>query len=87
MAVSEATGRVPSGCTDRVRGVVAGLGLETRLAGLPGDGELLGRMGSDKKTRGGRIRLVLPVDGRGVELVDVDDTSVITAGWDAIREG
>ena len=43
-----------------VRSLVEGLGIATRLAGLPDDDELIARMMHDKKVAGGKMRLVVP---------------------------
>jgi len=43
-----------------VRSLVEELGIATRLAGLPGDDELIARMMHDKKVAGGKMRLIVP---------------------------
>lgn len=45
---------------DRVESLLAALGLPTRLDRSPDPGAVLARLGSDKKSAGGRVRFVLP---------------------------
>lgn len=61
------------------------IGLPTGVAGLPGDDEILARMGADKKAAGGSLRLILPI-GRGkCAVVRAPDRDAVRAGIDAIR--
>lgn len=70
---------------ERIRSLLTRCGLPTRAAGLPDDADLLGLMGADKKTSGGRLRLVLPTPGCTARLVASPDPGAISAGWSAIR--
>jgi len=63
---------------------VAAAGLPTTVAGLPGDADLIARMRSDKKTRGGALRLVIPVRG-GCRVVEEPGEAALAAGWSAVR--
>jgi 3-dehydroquinate synthase len=71
-----ATGRADKAFAARVRALIAASGLPTspaELVGAPFDpAALLERMRSDKKTKGGRIRLVLPAAPGHVEVVEED---------------
>lgn len=86
-SLSVGLGKMSADEAEAVRGRVASLGVSTRLEGLPGNGELIRRMGSDKKASGGRLRLVVPLSGGGVEIVGVDDACVLGNAWDAVRVG
>ncbi len=69
----------------RVRDLVERLTLPTAARGLPTANALLARMRLDKKTRDGRLRLVLP-DGLGrCEVVPDPPESALVAAIDAIR--
>jgi 3-dehydroquinate synthase len=82
---AESTGRCPAGLVSRVTDLAMRAGLPSRVAGLPADNELLVRMAHDKKSRGGRLRLVLPVGlGRAAVFDDVAERD-IRAGLGAIR--
>lgn len=84
--VAEALGRLSASRRDEIRARVESLGVSTRLRNLPGNEEMIARMASDKKTVGGRLRIVLPVEGQRVEILDGAEGSVVGIGWDAIRE-
>jgi 3-dehydroquinate synthetase len=61
-------------------------GLPTRVFGLPPSGEIYERMLMDKKSTGGKLRLVLPV-GEGVcRVVDAPVKDVVMRAVDAIRQ-
>lgn len=80
-------GRVDQAFIQAVAAAVSGAGLPTVLAGLPPSQDLVQRMRDDKKTLGGKLRLVLPGHGSfghaGV-VADPPDTAV-HVGWDALR--
>lgn len=82
---SAAAGLVEPALEVRVRAAVERLGLPAHVAGLPDDPELLDRMAADKKVIAGRRRLVLPVAGGGVRVVDGLSDPIVAAGWAAIR--
>jgi 3-dehydroquinate synthetase len=67
--------------------IVERCGLPTRVAGLPEDEEVLGRMGHDKKVLGGKLRLVLPTDGASAVVRDDVPADAIVEGLGAIRAG
>ncbi|HEX2839377.1 MAG TPA: 3-dehydroquinate synthase family protein [Phycisphaerales bacterium] len=80
-------GRVDQEFVQTVCASVSGAGLPTSLAGLPTCHDLTQRMRGDKKTLGGKLRLILPgpgVWGYAGIVADPPDTAV-HAGWDAIR--
>lgn len=70
---------------DHVERVLKWCGLPTRIAGLPGNEEFLGRMAHDKKAAGGRLRLVLPVKLGQAKVVDDPPPEALAVGFDAIR--
>jgi 3-dehydroquinate synthase len=84
-AAAESMGMVDGPALEGVVSMVGSAGLPVRVAGLPGDEELLARMRRDKKSAGGALRLVLP-DGEG-SCVIVDDApeSAAIAGLSTIR--
>lgn len=80
-------GLCPAGIPDAVRGAVGACGLPTRVAGLPETGVLRARMLHDKKTAGGRLRLILPTELGRARVVTDPPMRAVEAGWDAIRAG
>jgi len=70
---------------DRVIALLERLGLPTAVHGLPGSGAIVVRMGYDKKTTGGRLRLIVPAGGSRSRIIDDPPESAIAAGIDAIR--
>jgi len=80
-------GRVDQEFVQTVCATVSGAGLPTSLAGLPTCHDLVQRMRGDKKTLGGKLRLILPGPGdfgcAGV-IADPPDAAV-HAGLDALR--
>jgi len=61
------------------------IGLPTRVAHLPETGEIIARMGHDKKAMGSTLRVILPT-GAGVCTIVEDATAeAIGAGIDSIR--
>lgn len=70
---------------DRVRPTIERFGLPMALQGLPPTPQLIARMADDKKSRQGRLRLVLPTGPGRALVVDNPDPAAIAAGWDAIR--
>ena len=78
-------GLVPEGSADSVVALLDRCGLPTSVRGLPEGDDLLSLMGADKKTTGGKLRLVLPCGVNLAKVVDVLDESPVLMGWDAIR--
>lgn len=85
-AMSVSLGLLDAGEGGRVRELVGAFGLPTRVAGLPGDAELVARMrGQDKKVVGGVLRVIAP-DGPGsARVVDDPAEEALRAGWAAVR--
>ncbi len=87
-AASVQAGLADASLVDRVRGLVAGAGLPTRLPSGAGDASvqvaLRAAMSLDKKVDAGRLRLVLLGGPGQVEVSVVSDPSVVDAGWNAI---
>ncbi|MFG0259749.1 MAG: 3-dehydroquinate synthase family protein, partial [Phycisphaerales bacterium JB041] len=69
----------------RIVGLLERCGLPTAVRDLPDGGHLLSLMGADKKTSGGKLRLVLPCETGCAEAVEILDQAPVLAGWDAIR--
>jgi 3-dehydroquinate synthase len=71
-----ATGRAPPALAARVRAILSAAGLPddpAALAGAPFDPDaLMARMRSDKKTKAGRLRLILPFAPGRCEIVEED---------------
>ncbi len=84
-ACSRALGMVDDAWVARVRAVIDRVGLPTAVGGLPGDDELIERMGHDKKVRAGVLRLVLPEGEGRSRVVDDPDRAAVVAGLGAIR--
>lgn len=68
----------------RLRGLMGQLGLPVRMKSAPPLAEIISAMHSDKKTRAGSIRLLIPIDAGVVEIVDPAPESAIEAGMNAI---
>ncbi len=67
-----------------VDGLLEQAGLPLRAKGVPDDATFLSLMSGDKKSVGGRLRLVLP-DGRGARTVTDPPVQGVVAGIRAIR--
>ncbi len=80
-----AAGLCDQAYADAIRNLIGVFGLPTSIRGLPANDDLRGRMMSDKKTRRGALRLVLPTGPGRVRIVDDCPAGAIDAGWDAIR--
>ena len=83
-AVSRRLGLCDERFVERLRELVAAAGLAVSRP-LPGDGALASAMRRDKKVSGGRVRLVLPKGGGGVELRDDVSERDVSVGWAEIR--
>ncbi len=78
-------GRMSGAQRDRAVALIAQAGLPTAVAGLPGAEEVVARMRDDKKTLGGRVRLIVP-DGLGrAGVVEGVGDAEIARAVDAIR--
>ena len=75
------------GTTDAQAAVdaLSAVGLPTTVRNLPPNGPLIEAMSHDKKTLGGRLRLVLPTHQRRCVVVADPPLRAVEAGWDAIR--
>ncbi|MBK7405587.1 MAG: 3-dehydroquinate synthase [Phycisphaerales bacterium] len=82
---SAALGLIDRGLGPRIARALEACGLPTRAAGLPDAMRLLSLMGADKKTSGGRLRLVLPTPGCTARVVVSPEVSAVEAGWAAIK--
>lgn len=82
-------GMADSGLVARIRRMLAGCGLPTRLPGRISDSKSLlealrGAMQLDKKSSGGRLRLVLPVTPGDCRVVADPAESAVMDGWRAV---
>ncbi len=70
---------------ENVRRMLTGFGLPVRVGGLPASQELVARMGRDKKTAGGQLRLILPTGMGTARVVRGPDEAAVLAAWDEVR--
>ncbi|VAX41341.1 3-dehydroquinate synthase [hydrothermal vent metagenome] len=84
-ATSAHLGMIPAETVERVRAILIRCALPTSVAGLPDAAHLLARMGADKKTASGRLRLILPTPGCAAELIADPPRAAIQAGWLAVN--
>lgn len=61
------------------------IGLPTHVGNLPKTGEIVTRMGHDKKAMGATLRVILPTGNGTCEIVEDATSSAIAAGIDSIR--
>lgn len=80
-----AMGLCPAALGDRVCGTLKRVGLPVAVAGLPATDRLLPLMAHDKKVRGGRLRLILPVGPGRCSVAEGPPEAAVRAGWDSIR--
>lgn len=69
----------------RVQGALEACGLPTRVAGLPEAASVLDRMMDDKKVAGGRLRLILPVNGWSCRVVENPASKAVVAAIESLR--
>jgi 3-dehydroquinate synthetase len=79
-AVSVRLGHLNAGQGREVADLLRRLGLPTSAAGLPPAAEVLERMGHDKKTAGGVIRLIVPEAGRRCRVLESPERQAVEAG-------
>ena len=84
-SASVALGMCAESVADRIREMLGAVGLPTRVAGLPGTGELIERMGHDKKAAGGSLRVILPTGWGKCSIVSDADEAGLLVGIDSIR--
>ncbi len=75
------TGRLQEGDLERITRLLESLGLPRSLPGPADTGELMRAMRYDKKTRAGRLRLVLPVRLGAVEIAEDVPDEVVREAW------
>jgi 3-dehydroquinate synthase len=80
-------GLCPGALADEVRAILARCGLPLTASGLPDASQLTELMGTDKKSAGGRVRLVLPTAGRTARVVVDAPTDAVARGWRSIGAG
>ncbi len=84
-ATAEAMRMLDSAAASAIRAAVKSAGLPVTASGLPADEAILEAMAHDKKTAGGRLRLVLPTDLGQASVVEDPPPSAVRAGISAIR--
>jgi 3-dehydroquinate synthase len=77
-------GLAPPGLADRVVRVLTAAGLPTSVRGLPPTDTVLAAMAHDKKTLGGRLRLILPVGGWRCKVVADPPAGAVRAAVESI---
>lgn len=75
----------PAGLADSLRAMLARIGLPTRVEGLPPSEHVAERMIDDKKTQGGRLRLILPAKGRKAKVIHAPPRDVVIAAINSVR--
>ncbi|MBB6430625.1 3-dehydroquinate synthase [Algisphaera agarilytica] len=76
----------PASLLDRVIAGCEAVGLPTSSDYLAPDIMLLKTMSMDKKVRGGKIRLVLPVQMGQIEIIGDATADEVIAAWDVVRK-
>ena len=74
-----------SGQAQQATALIRDCGLPVAVRGLPAPEEVIHRMGFDKKSRGGKLRLILPCGDGRVRVVEDPDPAAVRAGLAAIR--
>ncbi len=82
---SEFMGLCTPAIGDSLVEVLGAAGLPSRVSGLPSTGEIIERMGHDKKAIGSMVRVILPVGEGECRIVDDAPVEALGAGIDAIR--
>lgn len=70
---------------DQAIAALRAVGLPTAIPNLPPNEQLIESMSHDKKTLGGKLRLVLPTHKRRCVVVNDPPLSAVVAGWQSIR--
>lgn len=78
-------GLAPAALPEQISTLLTRCWLPASVRGLPDGAQLLALMGADKKTTGGKLRLVLPCKTHHARAVEILDHAPVLAGWDAIR--
>lgn len=86
-AIAEHLGRLAKGQTETVRRHVRALGLPTRLTDPADSAAILDATQDDKKTSGGKVRLVVPGQDRRAMVIDDPPAEALRAGLGAIAPG
>ncbi len=83
-AAGEHLGMTEPSLRPRLAALLPRLGLPVRLAQPPPLDDVLAAMQSDKKSRAGSIRLIIPIAAGVVEILDSPPPEAVQAGLDAI---
>ena len=78
-------GTVTSDYPQRLAELLATAGLPTRVSGLPDNAVVIERMGYDKKSQGGVLRLVIPASGCQAMVIEAPDAALVAEAIDSIR--
>lgn len=73
------------GAPGALAALLARCGLPIKVSGLPDCGTIIERMMDDKKTSGGKLRLILPTAGQGCKVVMGAPAKVVVAAIDSLR--
>ncbi len=84
-AASESLGMCDPTISVLLKNMLSSIGLPTQVRGLPDTGEILDRMGHDKKAAGGSLRVILPVGAGECSIVSDADASALRDGIDSVR--
>ena len=84
-ASAEALGMSDGSVGDGLREMLSAIGLPTGVRGLPETGEIVERMGHDKKAAGGSLRVILPIGPGECTIVSDASASALGSGIDSIR--
>lgn len=86
-AASAHLGHLNAGDVSMISAALSGLGLPVRVGGLPPTAEVIERMGHDKKTLHGVLRVILPMAGNRCRVLESPAIQAVEAGIAAIRGG
>ncbi|QKK09249.1 MAG: 3-dehydroquinate synthase [Planctomycetota bacterium] len=78
-------GLAPAALPEQISTLLTRCWLPASVRGLPDARSCWRLMGADKKTTGGKLRLVLPCKTHHARAVEILDHAPVLAGWDAIR--
>lgn len=83
--LSEGLRLAPKGLSSSIHALLVRIGLPTTLDGLPPAAAIAEAMLDDKKVRAGRVRLVLPVRGGRVRIVENPPAAALHRAIDSLR--
>ncbi len=84
-AAARAMGLLNHAYPERVAAILSRAGLATTTTGLPDNETILARMLRDKKSRGGKLRLILPTGDGVARVFEAPPRDAVLAGISAMR--